>query len=222
MSFVHTRGRDIVDGAGRPLLLRGVGLGNWLLPEGYMWKFGEGLNSPREIERAHRAPDRRRGRHRLLETVPGRLHRRGRHRPDRRTRLRPRPPADQLTRGAHRRRRVPGGRLRPDRPRGRVVQAARPVDPARPARRARRPDRHQHRRLPNSQPELFMDDEYRAADRRCSGGSSPGATATRPPCSATTCSTSRCRTSGSTSTRTSSSRSTRSSPPRSARSTRTT
>jgi len=51
MSFVHTRGRDIVDGAGRPLLLRGVGLGNWLLPEGYMWKFGEGLNSPREIER---------------------------------------------------------------------------------------------------------------------------------------------------------------------------
>jgi endoglucanase len=34
MSFVRARGRDIVDPAGRPLVLRGVGLGNWLLPEG--------------------------------------------------------------------------------------------------------------------------------------------------------------------------------------------
>ncbi|GAA3738111.1 hypothetical protein GCM10022239_12180 [Leifsonia bigeumensis] len=32
------------------MLLRGVGLGNWLLPEGYMWKFGKGAESPREIE----------------------------------------------------------------------------------------------------------------------------------------------------------------------------
>ena len=50
MDVVRARGTDIVDGNGRPLLLRGVGLGNWLLPEGYMWKFGDGLASPREIE----------------------------------------------------------------------------------------------------------------------------------------------------------------------------
>lgn len=48
--FVHRDGADIVDGDGRPLLLRGVGLGNWLLPEGYMWRFGPGAESPREIE----------------------------------------------------------------------------------------------------------------------------------------------------------------------------
>jgi endoglucanase len=50
MSYAHVRGRDIVAGDGRPLLLRGVGLGNWLLPEGYMWGFGDGLASPRQIE----------------------------------------------------------------------------------------------------------------------------------------------------------------------------
>jgi endoglucanase len=34
-----------------PVLLRGVGLGNWLLAEGYMWKFEPpGPQSPREIE----------------------------------------------------------------------------------------------------------------------------------------------------------------------------
>lgn len=50
MGYLRTRGMEIVDDAGRPLLLRGVGLGNWLLPEGYMWRFGDGLGSPREIE----------------------------------------------------------------------------------------------------------------------------------------------------------------------------
>jgi len=49
--FVHVDGGKIVDGRGAPLTLRGVGLGNWLLPEGYMWKFGSpGPQSPREIE----------------------------------------------------------------------------------------------------------------------------------------------------------------------------
>lgn len=48
--FVRREGTGLVDGAGRPLLLRGVGLGNWLLPEGYMWGFGPGAESPREIE----------------------------------------------------------------------------------------------------------------------------------------------------------------------------
>lgn len=34
--FLHTHGVDIVDENGQKVILRGVGLGNWLLPEGYM------------------------------------------------------------------------------------------------------------------------------------------------------------------------------------------
>ena len=49
--FVHAHNARLVDGDGNNLLLRGVGLGNWLLPEGYMWKFGIGAESPREIEK---------------------------------------------------------------------------------------------------------------------------------------------------------------------------
>ncbi len=49
--FVHTSGGRLLDGRGDPLILRGVGLGNWLLPEGYMWKFEHPrTQSPREIE----------------------------------------------------------------------------------------------------------------------------------------------------------------------------
>jgi endoglucanase len=48
--FVHARNARLFDGSGHELLLRGVGLGNWMLPEGYMWKFGPGAESPREIE----------------------------------------------------------------------------------------------------------------------------------------------------------------------------
>jgi endoglucanase len=49
--FVHASGGRLVDGLGEPLILRGVALGNWLLPEGYMWKFEHPLTqSPREIE----------------------------------------------------------------------------------------------------------------------------------------------------------------------------
>jgi endoglucanase len=48
--FVRARSGRLVDGSGRDLLLRGVGLGNWMLPEGYMWRFGPGAESPREIE----------------------------------------------------------------------------------------------------------------------------------------------------------------------------
>ena len=48
---MHVAGGKLVDGRGNPLILRGVGLGNWLLPEGYMWKFeSPGPQSPREIE----------------------------------------------------------------------------------------------------------------------------------------------------------------------------
>ena len=49
--FLRTRGQDIVDGSGHKVLLRGVGLGNWLLPEGYMWKFGPEGDRPRKIEK---------------------------------------------------------------------------------------------------------------------------------------------------------------------------
>jgi len=49
--FVHRDGSQVVDGYGEPVLLRGMGLGNWLLPEGYMWGFEPpGPQSPREIE----------------------------------------------------------------------------------------------------------------------------------------------------------------------------
>ncbi len=48
--FVRAQDSRLVDGSGRELLLRGVGLGNWMLPEGYMWGFGKGAESPREIE----------------------------------------------------------------------------------------------------------------------------------------------------------------------------
>jgi Cellulase (glycosyl hydrolase family 5) len=48
--FVHTSGADLVDSANHPLMLRGINLGNWLEPEGYMFHFDGGPQSPREIE----------------------------------------------------------------------------------------------------------------------------------------------------------------------------
>ena len=51
MGFLRARGQDIVNEKGEKVLLRGVGLGNWLLPEGYMWKFGNGGDRPRKIEK---------------------------------------------------------------------------------------------------------------------------------------------------------------------------
>ncbi len=48
---LRTRGQDIVDESGKRILLRGVGLGNWLLPEGYMWRFGQLGDRPRRIEK---------------------------------------------------------------------------------------------------------------------------------------------------------------------------
>src|SRR6476620_6063637 len=47
--FVTTRGRDLLSPDGKPLLLKGINLGNWLLPEGYMFKF-KTANSPRLIQ----------------------------------------------------------------------------------------------------------------------------------------------------------------------------
>ena len=49
--YVHAEDGQLVDGQGRPIVMRGIGLGNWLLPEGYMWGFPrEGPQSPRQIE----------------------------------------------------------------------------------------------------------------------------------------------------------------------------
>src|SRR6266404_9418943 len=47
--FITTRGKVIVSPDGKPLLLKGTNLGNWLLPEGYMFKF-KTANSPRLIQ----------------------------------------------------------------------------------------------------------------------------------------------------------------------------
>ena len=34
--FLKTQGQDIVNETGEKVYLKGVGLGNWMLPEGYM------------------------------------------------------------------------------------------------------------------------------------------------------------------------------------------
>jgi endoglucanase len=47
--FAHTNHKQIVDAAGKPLLTRATNLGNWLVPEGYMWLFEGGPQSPSEI-----------------------------------------------------------------------------------------------------------------------------------------------------------------------------
>jgi Cellulase (glycosyl hydrolase family 5) len=51
LQFLHTEGQNIVNESGQKIRLRGLGLGNWLLPEGYMWKFGKGGDRPRRIEK---------------------------------------------------------------------------------------------------------------------------------------------------------------------------
>src|SRR5258706_2380472 len=51
LSWLKTRGPEVMNEKGEPVLLRGVGLGNWLLPEGYMWRFGERGDRPRKIEK---------------------------------------------------------------------------------------------------------------------------------------------------------------------------
>ncbi len=50
-SFLHAEGHDMVNEEGQKVLLKGVGLGNWMLPEGYMWKFGKFGDRPRRIEK---------------------------------------------------------------------------------------------------------------------------------------------------------------------------
>lgn len=49
MEFLHTNNGVLYQGP-EPFLLRGMGLGGWLLPEGYMWKFYTKCDRPRRIE----------------------------------------------------------------------------------------------------------------------------------------------------------------------------
>lgn len=46
--FFTTKGKDIIDPNGNPIVLKGTNLGNWLVPEGYMFKFKD-VSSPRLI-----------------------------------------------------------------------------------------------------------------------------------------------------------------------------
>lgn len=48
--FAHTHQKEIVDGSGKPFLIHATNLGNWFVPEGYMWMFDGGPQSSREIE----------------------------------------------------------------------------------------------------------------------------------------------------------------------------
>lgn len=47
--FLKRSGTKIIDGSGNELQMKGVNLGNWLEPEGYMWQTSDIANSPTEI-----------------------------------------------------------------------------------------------------------------------------------------------------------------------------
>lgn len=51
LTFLRTSGQNIVNENGEKVYLKGVGLGNWMLPEGYMWRFGGAGDRPRKIEK---------------------------------------------------------------------------------------------------------------------------------------------------------------------------
>ncbi len=48
--FVRNDGKTLITPKNQKLLLRGINLGNWLEPEGYMFRLDGGPTSPREIE----------------------------------------------------------------------------------------------------------------------------------------------------------------------------
>jgi len=49
--FVSVRGKEFVAPDGKPIFLKGINVGNWLLPEGYMFEFKR-VNSPQRIYEA--------------------------------------------------------------------------------------------------------------------------------------------------------------------------
>ena len=51
--FIRTKGKEIVGTDGKPFQIKGTNLGNWLVPEGYMFKF-KNVNSPRMIDQVFR------------------------------------------------------------------------------------------------------------------------------------------------------------------------
>ncbi len=50
-SFVYTEGKNLMLPDGKPFIMRGTNLGNWLVPEGYMFKLRD-VSSPRMINQA--------------------------------------------------------------------------------------------------------------------------------------------------------------------------
>ncbi len=48
--FLRVNGKDIVDGAGKPVLLRGMGLGGWMLQEPYMLQLSKVAGTQTEIK----------------------------------------------------------------------------------------------------------------------------------------------------------------------------
>ncbi|SDR67812.1 cellulase family glycosylhydrolase [Opitutus sp. GAS368] len=48
--FVRVDGQRFIRPDGSALHIKGTNLGNWLVPEGYMWRLKDGPQSPREIE----------------------------------------------------------------------------------------------------------------------------------------------------------------------------
>lgn len=49
-NFMYVKGKKVFDKDGKEILLRGVGLGGWMLPEGYMWGTHGYFNRPRRFE----------------------------------------------------------------------------------------------------------------------------------------------------------------------------
>jgi endoglucanase len=49
--FISVKGKEVIGTDNKPFLIKGTNLGNWLLPEGYMFKF-KSINSPRPINQA--------------------------------------------------------------------------------------------------------------------------------------------------------------------------
>ncbi len=50
-SFFDVKGKEVIGPDGKPFIMRGTNLGNWLMPEGYMFKFTK-TNSPKMINEA--------------------------------------------------------------------------------------------------------------------------------------------------------------------------
>jgi endoglucanase len=48
--FVRAREMEIVDPSGKPLLIRGISMGNWFVLEGYFWRFGGITQSQSDVE----------------------------------------------------------------------------------------------------------------------------------------------------------------------------